>query len=432
LSLQAFLNVCSNFFIASKLPDSMDAPRSSFVRTEHFPFKTCGEPNCPICTKSAAAFKIKHLLNTTDFYGSTPAPFVGRFGYPNVSVGVLTPPMVDESVWMYDSPRYWGEKSFTIPQIVNFRSALINSNFKADIRTSNKMLDVAKEAGMAYKPVDLEVHLNKAPVFRLNLEPYVAPMGPTASLKSVEITSNPYIPVAVDKAVSDTDLKASDALYYLYKKNFDESYLTRLLSVGNLGIGSSRKLVPTRWAITATDDTVGKRMISEIKEYGTADYSVYFSGYLGNYFLIITLPEVWGYELFETMVQKNAQKLTYTNDYEFYDGRKSYAENCGGGYYASRLAVLEKLKNEKRQASVIVLRFITDEYTLPLGVWVVREATRKSAASEPVKFASRELLQSYVKDFVAKKFGVDALQLLENSKIWLNVKKQRKLSAFTS
>ncbi|MFH1181473.1 MAG: hypothetical protein V1702_00785 [Candidatus Woesearchaeota archaeon] len=411
----------------------MNVPRS-FVRTEHFPFKTCGSTDCPICTKSMAAFRIKHLLNTTDFYGSTPTPFVGRFGYPEVNVGVLTPPMQDESVWMYDAPRYWGEQNFSIPQIVNFRSSLINSNFKADIRARNKMLDVAQEAGMAYKPVDVEVHLNKAPVFRLNLEPYVAPMGPTARLKSIEVTSNPYIPVAVDRAVSDTDMKASEALNYLYQKNFDENYLTRLLSVGTLGIGSSRKLVPTRWAITATDDTLGKKMISEIKDYGTYEYSAYFGGYLGNYFLILTLPEVWGYELFEAYVPKDAalqMKLTYTSDYEFYDGRKSYAENCGGGYYASRLAVLEKLKSLKRQSSVLVLRFITDEYTLPLGVWVVREATRKSIASTPMKFASRELLLSYVKDFVKKKFGVDAMQLVENSKIWKNSKMQKKLAVFT-
>jgi DNA repair protein NreA len=411
----------------------MDIPKR-FISTEHFPFKTCGQPDCPICTKSMAQFKIKHLLNTADFYGSTPAPFVGHYGYPNVNVGVLTPPMQDESVWMYDAPRYWGEQNFGIPQIVNFRSALINSNFKADIRARNKMLSVAQESGMAYKPVDVEVHLNKAPQFRLSIDPHAAPMGPAARLKSIDVTSNPYVPVAVDKAVSDTDLKASEALNYLYKKNFDENYLTRLLSVGNLGIGSSRKLVPTRWAITATDDTLGKKMISELKEFGVYEYSAYFGGYLGNYFLVMTLPEVWGYELFEAYVPSNASfntKLTYTTDFEYYDGRKEYARNCAGGYYASRLAVLEKLKSLKKQSSVIVLRFITDEYTLPLGVWVVREAVRKSMASAPMSFASSELLLNYVKDFVSKKFSLDVMQLIANSKLWTNAKKQKKLAAFT-
>jgi DNA repair protein NreA len=411
----------------------MNIPRR-FISTEHFPFKTCGQPDCPICTKSMAQFKVKHLLNTTEFYGSTPAPFVGQFGYPNLNVGVLTPPMQDESVWMYDAPRYWGEQNFRIPQIVNFRSALINSNFKADIRARNKMLDVAQEAGMAYKPVDIEVHLNKAPQFSLRLDAHAAPMGPTAQLKSVEVTSNPYVPVAVDKAVSDTDLKAADALNYLFQKNFDENYLTRLLSVGNLGIGASRKLVPTRWAITATDDTLGKKMISEIKDFSVGEYAAYFGGYLGNYFLVLSLPEVWGYELFEAYVPKDASpttNITYTTDHEFYDGRKEYARNCAGGYYASRLAVLEKLKSLKKQSSVIVLRFITDEYTMPLGVWVVREAVRKSIASTPMSFASSELLLSYVQDFVKKKFGLDAMQLIGNSIIWKNAKTQKKLAAFT-
>ena len=44
-------------------------------------------------------------------------------------------------------------------------------------------------------------------------------------------------------------------------------------------------------------------------------------------------------------------KARFTTDYEPYTGRKTYAENCVGGYYAARLPILEKLKDiipEKR------------------------------------------------------------------------------------
>ena len=54
------------------------------------------------------------------------------------------------------------------------------------------------------------------------------------------------------------------------------------------------------------------------------------------------LPYVWGYELFETDDSKG-----YTHDYEKYDGMKHYAYECVGGYYASRLGVLEYLNKIK-------------------------------------------------------------------------------------
>jgi hypothetical protein len=390
--------------------------------------------DCPVCIKSIAAFKVKPFLKEESFSGNSPAPFVGRFGYPEVNVGVLSPAYRTEEVWLYDAPRFWAQQEFTISEIVEFRAALINSSFRANVRSSNRLLEVAQETGMASKPVDLEVELQRAPVFRMSLEPYVAPIGPSAKVKRVEITSNPKIPFVVDKAVSDTDLKAGDAMLYLYSHDFDENYLTKLLSVGTLGVGSNRKLVPTRWSITATDDAIGKHLIRQIKEYSSyCDYSCYFGSYLGNYFLILTFPEIWGFELFEVYVPKNATtatRLLFTTDYELYEGRKSYAENCGGGYYAARLPVLEKLRKLKRQGSVIALRFITDEYTLPLGVFVVRESARKSLGSNAIKFSSQQLLFDYVKEFVKKKFGCDVMQLLNKSKLLKERKTQLKLTSF--
>ena len=73
-----------------------------------------------------------------------------------------------------------------------------------------------------------------------------------------------------------------------------------------------------------------------------------------------------------------SDKIQYMTDYEPYSGRKRYAENCAGGFYSVRLAILEKLKKMRRQASVLALRFITGEYFAPLGVWVTRFAARRA------------------------------------------------------
>ncbi|MBY9001393.1 MAG: hypothetical protein KGD64_10785, partial [Candidatus Heimdallarchaeota archaeon] len=72
-------------------------------------------------------------------------------------------------------------------------------------------------------------------------------------------------------------------------------------------------------------------------------------------------------------------------DWESYSGRTKYASNVTGAYYAARLAATEYLLKIKRQAQVIVLREISDEYRFPLGVWVIRVATRAAMRKKFVK-----------------------------------------------
>ena len=86
--------------------------------------------------------------------------------------------------------------------------------------------------------------------------------------------------------------------------------------------------------------------------------------------------------MFETYMPKVSWNVTnriqYSTDYEPYSGRKKYAENCAGGYYASRLAVLEKLNLLRKQGSCLCLRFITDDYAVPLGASVLKYTTTKT------------------------------------------------------
>ena len=394
----------------------------------------CGRSFCPIYAKSQAIFKIEKMLDKSDFSSSSPAPFVGHYGYPNVNVGILSPARLDEKAELYDAPKYWAEHNFEIPKIVDLRSSLINSRFKIEIKKQNKFLDISKEVGMASKPVDVELSLDEKPRFKLKVDSYNAPMGPNAKLKNAKITSNPKISGYVEKVVGDTDLKAKNAILYLHKKDFDENFLTKLLSVGNLGLKKNRKLVPTRWSITATDDMIAKELIEKIKDYKQADYLAFFGSYLGNYYLILLFPEPWSYELFETYMPKTSwnvdENINYTTDYEPYYGRKNYAENCAGGYYATRLSIAEKLEKMKKQASVLTLRFITGEYAVPLGVWVVREAVRKTMKNRPIEFASKDLMLNYASALVKKKFGYDVNNLLKNSIILRNIKHQTKLNTF--
>ena len=144
-------------------------------------------------------------------------------------------------------------------------------------------------------------------------------------------------------------------------------------------------------------------------------------------------PEVWSYELFETYAPSGwnlSKPLRYSTDYETYSGRKDYAETTAGGYYTVRLAVLEKLRELKRQASVLALRFITDDYTMPLGVFVTREAARKAMSNKMIEFSSKELMLEYSRKLVKKYFNYDADFILKESLLLKNMKQQKKLVNF--
>jgi len=395
--------------------------------------KNCGRTFCPITAKNTSMFKFKNFSDE-DFSGGSPNVFVGRAGYPYLNVGILAPPGISDSE-KYDAPRTWASEDYNIRSIIDLRSSLVNSRFKVGVMESNKLLEISQEIGMSSKPVDVEVSLKEKLLGKVSFSPDITPMGPAGNLETAKITSNPHIDSRVDKVVSDTDLKSSEALRYLYSKSFDENFLSKLLSIGNLGIKSSRKLVPTRWSITATDDNIGKMLISELKDFGNRlNYQAYFQSYLGNFYLILMFPEPWSYELFETYMPDSSWNLSpsvrFSTDYEPYSGRTTYAENCAGGYYAARLPILEKLKSLKRQASVLCLRFITGDYACPLGVWVCREAARRSVSQKPLEFASKDLMLKYCFALVKKKFGYDITNILKHSIILKNLKEQVKLKDF--
>ncbi len=354
---------------------------------------------------------------------------MSRSGYPNINVGVLAPPGVDDSTY-YDAPKEWAAANAQIPEILEYRSTMVNSRFKSHVKAKTKQLETAQEVAMAKRAVGLDVTLKQRPSLKLHLSPDVAPMGPSAELQKLELTENPRVHIAVDKAVSDDELKAVDAMKEMTKKGIDEGYLRRLLSVGLLGMKKNRKLVPTRWSITATDDTVSKHYLKQIRDFKQANYSAYFKGYLGNFYLVMLIPGIFSYELFEMMAHENSQKLKFVTDFESHKGRTTYAQNTAGGYYAVRLAVAEQLLKLKRQARVLVLRFITEAYSLPLGVWVVREASRKAMKTNPIEFSSLELMLNYANLVSKRKFGINISAIFAQSKVLDEVKHQSTLSAF--
>jgi hypothetical protein len=364
-----------------------------------------------------------------EFFGENYNVFVGKFGYPDINVGLLNinEPKKDEAI---DNPLLWSKDEYDINHIIQLRSNLINSNFKAQIKGFNdRFMDLVKDVSLTDRPVDTEISLEKKPQFKLTFNQDTTPFGPSIKLEKARITENIHVPTKVDKIVND-DLKASEGLTELHKKGYDEYYLTKVFSVGNLGLNANKKLVPTRWSITAVDDTLGKDIIKEIKDYHIVNkYQLYFGGHLGNNYLVMFLPEVWSYELFEMMTSSHPN--TAMHDYENYYGRKEYAMETAGGYYAARFSILNRLKSDKRQATVLALRLVTNDYWAPLGVWVVREAVKKAMNSKPLEFDTKEEMISYTLNLAKKQFDYDLSPMIKNSELLKQIRIQKKISEYS-
>ncbi|HRW83626.1 MAG TPA: hypothetical protein P5049_09255, partial [Methanothrix sp.] len=103
---------------------------------------------------------------------------------------------------------------------------------------------------------------------------------------------------------------------------------------------------------------------------------------------VLLAPGSFTYELIEIWLPRSVwsgDEPWIGADREGPGPKKGYS-SLAGGYYAARLALLERLADMRRQASTLIVREITEEYWAPLGVWVVREAAREALRNPPKKF----------------------------------------------
>ncbi len=422
----------------------------------------CGKKICPILLKksvlkSMVPFKLNKTRRNVEIFGASPPGFfVGHFNYPNVYLGPLIPFQEFETglditdYHILDAPELWFGKQ--IVDVIRYRSSLVRSNFKLNVNIgrksgkitpsikTQKLLEASQELSMAARPVDTETKLERMNL-RILLDNHSLPMGPSGVTEKIDITENTKVHPKVDYCVSDTDLKASDAVsdYLYFKGQVPESTIKRIFSAGLLGEKKKRKIVPTRWSITAVDDIISKALIKEIKKFPEInDYQIFEATYLDNHFKILLFPGKFIYEMNEVWAPNTLWNVSLDGnnrhlkpqimtDFEFYRGRKSYASNITGAYYAARKSVCEYLYRIKKQARVLIFREISGGYIMPLGVWVIRETVSSAMCiSNPV------ILDNF-NDAIKKmseNFMVDFKYWKQSSKLINFIKTQRTLDNF--
>jgi len=361
---------------------------------------------------------------------SPPGVFVGRIGYPYVYAGPLVPP-VHEDTSVYDSPELWFGKS--IDDIVAFRSMLIRGKHRVHVKKfeeAGKIMERTRELALSVGPVDVELALKKKPQRALVLDDEIQPFGPSALLRDVRVGTSRW-DHQIEKAYGDIDLKAVEAVTTLYRKNVLVSRIQRAFSVGSFGLKDNRRLVPTRWSITAVDSIISMDLIRKIKMFPEInEFRVYESRYLDNRFEVLMMPGAWSYEAMEawypgTVWNPTGRNIVVFSDWEGFGGRTTYA-SIGGCYYAARLAVGELLAKERRQAVVVVLREAHPGYIMPVGVWHVRENVRNAMKQRPRKYNTlEEALQR-----ITSQFQIPLKAWMKRSKLLQDALFQKKITEY--
>lgn len=387
--------------------------------------KLCGLPKCPFLEMTRTHYNVYANIRGNLVNGSTPPSLlVGEYSYPRIRVMLNIPPNIyGEDAKIYDDPAEWWGK-YKLEDIINFRTRLLSSVIRVDARNPWELYE--KEitvSAVSTKPVDSEVRLSETPKISLRFSSFVKPIGLSAEAKEIRIISNPNLGSLLEKRIFD-DLKASQAVVELYNHGYDVYMLIHALSGGLLGTIRNRKIVPTRWAITAIDSILGSHLRKNIIHYPYIDEIYVFSGeYLDNRFLVIFYPGPLELEWIEAWHPRSLWAKTSTDPsiltlYEDPRGRYDFMD---GGYMAARFSVLEYLNRIRRQATVFIYREVKPGYYAPVGNWHIRETVRKIMEKKPRKY--QILTEAF--DNELKYFDIPGEKWIKKSKLLKELRERK-------
>ena len=353
--------------------------------------------------------KYANLFSSNYVEGSSPpSVFVGSYGYPKVLVGPMVPPIHGNTLTM-DLPESWLGKS--LEDIVNYRLSLVRGIKTIPIKEpQGRYIESLQELAMSSRSTDSEVEFVKNTRPSLFVDGENAPFGPVGEIKNAKF-SNSSSDKNIQRLFYDKDILAQDAVLELYNRGVEVSKIQKCFSIGMFG--KNRKLVPTRWSITATDDIISKSMVEQITSFSEIDiYCLFTYEHLGNLYAVIMFPSRWMFEMQEAWYDHDGN-IGFGSDFEDIHGLSHYPETAGA-HFASRLAVAEYLLATSAQAGVVVLREIRPEYAVPVGVWQVREGVRMALKQKPI------IVQDFEQglDLACKGMSVDKKEWLVRSKLY--------------
>lgn len=356
---------------------------------------------------------------------SPPSVFIGSYGYPKVYIGPMIAPDTGDTT-ILDTPEAWIPSGLNTQQVAELRLQLVRGKEVAGIKDfDNKLVQQVQEIALAKKYVYSNAEFAKAPKgVEFSFDDSHMPFGPSGKLVHFE-KENVKFEQRLEKAHYDIDLKSTPAVIELYEKGLEFTQIQKAFSTGAFGLAKNRRLVPTKWSITAVDDALGKHLVHKVKEFPLLDcYQVYEFYALNNYFAIMLIPTVWQYEWMEAFIHIMGSEELIFADWESNFGKKEYS-SVGGCFYSVRFAIAEKLLQMQKQAGAVVFREAYEGY-IPLGVWACREITRQAMQHPAKTFNTLQDALNYINPKL--KLGVQKFKNESTMLKGLNI--QRNLLAF--
>ncbi len=326
--------------------------------------------------------------------GSTPpSVFIGSWNYPKIFAGPMIAPQHGDTGIM-DRPESWIPEKKSQEEIIRYRLNLIRG--KREVKVTDlggRFSEMLRDISLSNSSIESEAQFIKAPK-GMSFSDEHTPFGPSAPLERFEIGNARWDP-DLEKVYFDGDLKAADAVEDLHQRGLPFSSIQKAFSVGAMGTKKRRRLVPTRWSITACDSTLGNRLLQKVRDYDPIDCcQVREFASLNNYYAVLLLPTLWQYEWMEAFLRIMGNEELLFSDFETNGGKRGYSR-VGGCYYSCKMAVLEALAKERCQAGAIILREAYTGY-VPLGVFNVRENVRNAMHQKPLEFEDMKAALGYV------------------------------------
>jgi hypothetical protein len=351
--------------------------------------------------------------------GSTPpSVFIGSWNYPDVFAGPMVAPQHGDTMVM-DMPEAWIPENHTQEEIIGYRMNLVRGKQQVnagdlDNRFVGKLQDICLSAAS----LESEISFTATPSGQSFSEEHT-PFGPSAGIERFDFEAGRWNP-KLERTFYDTDLRAADAVVDLHRNRVPFSSIQKAFSVGTMGQSRARHLVPTRWSITACDTIIGDRLLAHVKKNPVVDtWRIHEFTSLNNHYAVILMPTAWQYEWSEAFLHVLGNEELVFSDYEGTKKKTAYSP-LGGCYYSCKMAVLEALAREGKQAGAIILREARKGY-VPMGVFNVRENVRSAMLQSPTEFEGiRPALQ-----YLGGKFTLPVTRFIEEGPLLQSVIRER-------
>jgi len=364
---------------------------------------------------TALTMPMKSVETGKEIEGSTPpSVFIGSWNCPDVLAGPMVAPIHGDTAEM-DMPEAWLPAHRTQEEIIGYRMNLIRGKqqvYAGDL--NNRLVEKLQEIALSASSLESEIAFTSAPRGQSFSEEHT-PFGPSAGIEKFDIEAgrwNHYL----EKVFYDTDLRAADAVMDMHRSGIPFSSIQKAFSVGTMGRGRGRHLVPTRWSITACDTIIGDRLLDAVKKYSVIDtWRVHEYSSLNNKYAVILMPTTWQYEWSEAFLHVLGNEELVFSDHEGTRKKSTYSP-LGGCYYSCKMAVLEALTREHRQAGAIILREARKGY-VPMGVFNVRENVRGAMQQPAREFDGVKSVLRYL----AGKFQLPVTRFIEEGPLLRSV-----------